>query len=300
MSDQNSKSGPVIVAVVVALALAAGAYFFLNAKKAETPAGEPVATIEATQTPDAATPAPEGPIVSGEVPPQPETPQNVVVETKQLEIPGATAETPAPAVETPAVASSPDVEKMMGQRSIGSKDAPIKLTEYSSLTCSHCAHFHKDEFAEFKTKFIDTGKVELTFKEFPLNAPAVDASMILRCMPEEKFVSFMSLLFDTQDNWAYQPTYKDILRQNAKLAGMSDKDFDSCLANTELKERLVSDMKAASDKYKIQSTPSFIVNDGEKTIVGAQPLEFFEKTFSELKGAAPAAAPAAPAEPAAQ
>ena len=290
MSDQNNKSGLVIVAVVVALALAAAAYFFL-APKADK-AADPLA-VEATQSPDA---APEEPIVTGEVPPQPETPQNVVVETKQLDIteePKA-EETPAAAVEAD-IKSSPDVARMMGTRSIGSKDAPIKVTEYSSLTCSHCAHFHKDEFATFKAKFVDTGKVELIFKEFPLNPPALDASQILRCMPEDKFVSFMTLLFDTQDNWAYKPEYKDILRQNAKLAGMNDADFDACLANTELKERIVADMKAASTKYKIQSTPSFIVNDGEKTVVGVQPIEFFEKTFSELKGAAPATAPAAPA-----
>lgn len=291
MSDQKQK--PTLMFALIAalvLVLAAGAYFSF-AKKGAAPVAEPVMQTEATAPAEETTSA--EPIVSGDVPPQPETPQNVVVETKKLEVP-ATTESQAPAEVAP-VASSADVEALMAPRSIGNADAPIKVTEFASLTCSHCAAFHNNDLPQFKTKFIDTGKVQLTFKEFPLNPPALDASMIARCLPEDRYVSFTDLLFQQQDNWAYKPEYKDFLRQNAKLAGMTDEQFDSCLANEGLKNRIVGDMKAATEKYKIQSTPSFVVNDGKKVLIGHQPMDAFEKAFEEVGGTAPAATTQQPA-----
>ena len=273
MSKRNNKSAAILVALVLLLAFLGAGIYYSVVERAET------LSQTAEQT---AAPAPEEPIVEGEVPPQPETPTNTTVaETSTPEASAAPvgeqpAETAAPAVSTPSVYA------MMSVRTIGDLNAPIKIVEYSSLTCSHCASFHKETLAALKQKFIDTGKVQMTFKEFPLNQPAMDASQILRCMPADKFVSFMNLLFEQQESWAYKEDYKDSLRQNARLAGMSDEQFDACLANTELKNRIAADMKAASDKYKIQSTPSFIINDGQKIIAGDQPLEFFEKSFDEV------------------
>lgn len=279
MSEQNNKSGLLVIAVVILVALIGAGVYFTKAGKVSEPL-PPVTTEEAAVQPT--TPTPEGPIVEGEVPPQPETPTNVVVETKKLDVPATETAEPAAPETAAAAPTDPSVAAMMADRSIGSPTAPIKVTEYSSLNCGHCAAFHKETLEKFKTEFVDTGKVQLTFKEFPLNPAALDASQILRCMPEDKFVSFMGLLFEQQENWAYKTEYKEALRQNAKLAGMSDADFDKCLANDKLKEAIVANMKAASDKYKIQSTPSFVVDDGKKTIVGNQPIEFFEKTFNEL------------------
>ena len=280
MSEQNSKSGLIAVIAVVILALVgAGVYFTKFGKQDAAPL--PPVTTEEQAAADPVAPAPEGPIVEGEVPPQPDTPVNeVVVETKKLDMPAT--ETAAPAEQAAAVVSNPDVEKMMTPRFIGSPTAPVKVVEYASLGCGHCAAFHKDMLPAFKEKFVDTGRVQLTFKEFPLNAPALDATMILRCIPDDKYMSFMDLLFTEQENWAYKEDYKAPLRQYAKLAGMSDAQFDSCLDNKNLKERIVADTKLASDKYKVASTPSFVVNDGAKLVVGHQPLEFFEKTFDEV------------------
>jgi len=284
MSENNNKSGLIIVALVLLVALvAAGAYFSLK-ETGDTSLPQQTSQITAPE---------ETAATETEAPEEPAAP--VVVETKKLEIPEAEVAGVAegqPEIAAAAPTSAPDVEAMMTKRSIGSPTAPLKLTEYSSLTCSHCAHFHKDILPALKTKYVDTGKLEITFKEFPLNPPAADASAILRCMPEDKYVGFMNMLFETQDNWAYKPEYKDLLRQNAKLAGMSDEQFDSCLANDGLKKRILSDMQSASKAHKIHSTPSFILEGRAEPIVGAQPLEFFEKAFSEVDGAttpAPAA-----------
>jgi protein-disulfide isomerase len=286
MSDEyigEKKKSPFgLVAIIAAvIVVAIGGYALVG--KTTDKATEP-AVVEQTQTasPEVAAPSLEA------------TPENnIVVETKQLDVP--TADAPMAADAVPAAPSDPAVDVMMAPRSIGKADAPVKITEYSSLTCGHCAAFHKDTLPEFKKKFIDTGRVQLTFKEFPLNLPAIEASMILRCMPQDKYESFMSLLFAEQEKWAFAPNYQEFLKQNATLAGMPPEDFDKCLANTILKNRIVGNMQAASLKYKIQSTPSFVLNDGARVLVGNQPIAEFEKAIAELEAKAKDSATPSPA-----
>ena len=220
MEDLNPKKSSklsIIAAVILALLLGFGAYTYTK-KQVETPA-----PTEVTQT-EEATPAPAD--TAATAPAEPAEP--VVVETKKLPI--SSPEVPPPSASN----SDPKIVAMMGARTLGEASAPVKVIEYSSLTCPHCATFHREGFAKFKSEFIDTGKVQITFKEFPLNQPAMEASQILRCMPEDKYVSFMNLLFSEQDKWAFDPNYKEFLKQNAKLAGMSDATFDECLANNAL------------------------------------------------------------------
>ncbi len=279
MEDLNKKKSSatsIIAIVIVALLIGVAAYMFTK-QKAQAPQTAP----EMAQTEEA--PAPENTATAPEEPAAP-----VVVETKKLDIPSVETQPPS------ATNTDPAIVAMMAPRSVGDVNAPVKITEYSSLTCSHCGAFHRETFNKLKAEFIDTGKVQMIFKEFPLNQPAMDASQILRCMPEDKFVSFMDLLFQEQDKWAFNANYKDILRQNAKLAGMSDETFDACLANNALKEAILGDMKAAGEQYKVQSTPSFVINGG-KVLVGNQPVEEFAKAINEVPSApAPASSTPAP------
>lgn len=172
-------------------------------------------------------------------------------------------------------------------RTVGDVVAPIKVIEYSSLTCSHCATFHTDTYPKIKENYIDTGKVEMIFREFPLNKPALEASQILRCMPEDKYLSFQELLFETQENWAFGDDYISNLKQNAKLAGMSEEEFNSCLENKELQEALTKRVQEGSTKWDIKSTPTFVINNGDKILVGSQPYEAFEKAFNSILGEQP-------------
>ena len=198
-------------------------------------------------------------------------------------------ETTAPA---PTEAVSFDVDKIFAPRAIGSKDAPIKIVEYASLTCSHCAHFHNDVLPELKTKYIDTGKVYFEFREFPLNDPALKGALTARCLPEDKYEGFIALLFKTQEHWAGGLDYTAALKQNAKLAGMSDATFDSCLSDPKLKEKMAELMQQGQDKWKINATPTFVINDGAEIISGAQPLTEFERVFRKVSGDAVGEAPA--------
>lgn len=281
MKDSSNGSAKLIALVLLLAVLAGAAYFFLSPKSDEATAPAPVATEEAAPatTPD----------ITATTPVEPAAP--IVVETKTLNVPAA----PAPTIPASEKSDNPAVEMMMGVRKLGSDSAPIKVVEYSSLTCGHCSAFHKDDLPIITAKYIETGKVQFIFKEFPLNKPALDASKILRCMPEDKFVAFQGLLFSEQDKWAYQSDYLAPLKQNAKLAGLSAEEIESCLGNKVLENRILGDMKAGTEKFKIESTPTFIINDGTKTIVGHQPMAVFEKTFDEILSTAPAATPSAPA-----
>ena len=101
-------------------------------------------------------------------------------------------------------------------------------------------------------------------------------------MPEDKYVSFMTLLFESQENWAYDSNYLTSLRQNAKLAGMTDADFDACLENKDLEAALLEQAKTAED-WNIRSTPSFVINNGDTVLTGNQPLSRFEEAFGDVQ-----------------
>lgn len=272
LNRKKSSLTPVLLLILLVALVAAAVYVYSKKTVLDETA------IQETQLEQSqVAPEPTPPAVQEEAP-------EVVVETKKLDI--GQPETPLPSASI----SDPAVAAMMTPRSLGDVNAPVKVVEYASLTCSHCGAFHRENFEQFKANYIDTGRVHYTFKEFPLNQPALDASQILRCMPEDKYMNFMNLLFSEQDKWAYAENYKDILRQNAKLGGMTDEQFDACLANEGLKNAIAADMKAASEQYKVSSTPSFVFNGGQRVLVGNQPLTEFDKAINEVNSA-PAAAP---------
>lgn len=188
------------------------------------------------------------------------------------------------AVEDSAVnydsASLPDTP--LGIRTLGNPDAPVKIEEFASLTCGHCASFHNSTFQQLKSKYIDTGKVFFTFTDFPLNAPALDATMVARCMPPERYFTFLSFLFQTQEQWAFSQDYRNSLRQNAKLAGMSDERFDSCLEDESLKEGIIGKMQEKAETHALNSTPSFVIN-GATVITGSVGIDVFDQAIAEAE-----------------
>lgn len=197
----------------------------------------------------------------------------------------ATTDTSTPTETTTATSGEKitiDAAKAFEPRTLGQPDAPIKIVEYASLTCSHCAHFHNDVLPELKSKYIDTGKVFFEFREFPLNDPALRASLAARCLPKDKYEGFTSLLFKTQEHWAGGLDYMSALKQNAKLAGMSEDTFQACQDDPVLKEKMAAAMQEAQDKWKISATPTFIINDGAEIISGAQAITEFERVFRKV------------------
>jgi len=167
-----------------------------------------------------------------------------------------------------------------GDRILGNPDAPITIVEYASLTCPHCAHFANDVLPELKKKWIDPGKVKLVFRDFPLDEPALRAAMIARCAPPDRFYAYVDTFFAAQDKWVMARDYREALARLVKLGGMSQKEFENCLKDTALENKIVEGRLVASKELDVGSTPTFFIN-GTK-FAGAPTLEEFDKVLSSL------------------
>jgi protein-disulfide isomerase len=163
-------------------------------------------------------------------------------------------------------------------RVFGKPDAPITIIEYASLTCPHCAHFAKDVLPKLKPKWIDSGKAKLVMRPFPLDEPALRAEMVARCAAPEKYYPLIHVLFETQESWATAKDWRGALEKTARLAGISKKDFDACLASKEVEDKVVQSRLLAATQLGVGSTPSFFIN-GNK-FEGAPTEQAFEQALS--------------------
>ncbi len=152
----------------------------------------------------------------------------------------------------------------------GDKNAAVKIIEYASLSCPHCADFYKDGFNKLKDDFIKTNKVAFVYRNFPLNQPALVAAMLAQCKakldkenPAEAYNNFVKILFKTQENWAFDKQFLEKLEGIAKLDGFSTEEFNTCTKDTKLQQEILTARMAAAQDLQIQSTPTFFVN-GER------------------------------------
>jgi protein-disulfide isomerase len=167
----------------------------------------------------------------------------------------------------------------LGEIVIGSKDAKVTLIEYASLTCSHCRAFHMNTYPKLKKKYIDTGKVKMYFREFPLNPPDQVGYMLARCAGDAKYVALVDLLFKRQPQWARPKVWVDELFNLSKFAGFTKDKFDACVKNVEIAKGLQA-VQAKGQKFRVNSTPTFFLN-GE-LIAGDPGFDAFDKKISAL------------------
>jgi protein-disulfide isomerase len=161
---------------------------------------------------------------------------------------------------------------------LGNKNAKITLIEYSSLSCPHCADFHKKVFPELKKLYIDNNKILFIHRDFPLNPSALHGAVLARCDGSDRqYFRFLKALFNSQDKWAFSGDYMSKLKMTGKLAGISEERFNECMKDEKLEKQILQSRQKGSDILKISSTPSFLLN-GEK-IVGSSDLESFKKAI---------------------
>jgi protein-disulfide isomerase len=165
-------------------------------------------------------------------------------------------------------------------RVLGKPDAPVAIIEYASLTCPHCAHFESAVLPKLKEKWIDTGKVRLILRDFPLDEAALRAAMVARCAPPERFYPLVDTFFETQEKWVIAKDWRSALQRIAQLAGIGKKKFDECLADKKLEDEVAQSRLTAATKFGVEATPTFFVNgkkfDGEPTV------EAFDQLLSNL------------------
>ncbi len=148
------------------------------------------------------------------------------------------------------------------ERSIGKADAKYTVNEYFSLTCSHCAAFAAETMPKVKSDFVATGKVRWVFHDYPLDQIALLAAQVARYLPVDRYEPFVEALFATQDRWAFarDANHTEELWKTAGLAGMSRATFDKAVADDDLKNWIVQQRQIATDKWQVDSTPSFVIN----------------------------------------
>jgi protein-disulfide isomerase len=198
---------------------------------------------------------------------------------------------------SPGEKKDPDVAELMAPGtlediSLGKADAPNTIVEYASMTCPHCAQFHKIVLPELQTKYIDTGQARLILREFPLDGLAVAAFMLARCAGPDRYYPMVGAMFDTQQTWAVPGADgKEKLLLIAKQAGFSKEKFDQCLADKELFNKIVETRTRGNEEFGVESTPSFFVNG--KRLTGEHTLQDFETALGGVP--TPAAGAASPA-----
>ncbi len=156
-------------------------------------------------------------------------------------------------------APPPAADSALPEMAVGKADAPVTIVEYSSLSCPHCAAFHKEIFPELKSQYIDTGKVRYVMREFPLNQAALAGAVIARCLPPERYFAFTGLMFSKQSDWAFKEDALTPLKALAKQAGMSGEEFDKCIDNEALQKKVLA-VRDEGQKKGVNATPSFFVN----------------------------------------
>ncbi len=185
-------------------------------------------------------------------------------------------------------------QNLLPEMAIGHKDAPVIIIEYASMTCSHCAQFHKQTYPLLKKDYINTGKVRLIFREYPLDPWATAASMLARCVSRsrdnsggekfnpQRFFAFLSVLFHQQPQWVLAQDRMSALKGLARHAGIGEKDFTACFNDEKILNGLHAS-RVAGTEMGVQSTPSFFIND--TLIQGNQPYPVLrsaiEKAFEK-------------------
>ncbi len=164
---------------------------------------------------------------------------------------------------------------------LGPADAKVTVVEYASLTCGHCARFHKNVFPKVKKKYIDTGKIRFIIREFPLDNLAAAASMLTRCAGDDKAYPLVDTLFNTQENWAYtKGNAVPALFEITKQAGFTKEKFDACLKDQKLLEKLTAQRTRAAEVFGVNATPTFFVNG--KRLSGNVGMKQFEAAIDPL------------------
>jgi len=161
------------------------------------------------------------------------------------------------------------------EMTLGAEDAPIQMTEYASYTCPHCRTFHKDVFQKLKADYIDTGKLQFTYREIYFDRYGLWGSIIARCGGADKFFAITDLLYTKQSEWT-KGTPAEIaenLRRIGLTAGLSQENVQSCFADGEKAQKLVAWYEANRAANEISSTPSFIING----------VKYSNMTYSEMQ-----------------
>jgi protein-disulfide isomerase len=193
----------------------------------------------------------------------------------------STAGQTATAPTSVAAVAAGDMPLFDDDRILGDPAAPVTILEFSSLTCPHCAAFHRETLPQVKSEWIESGRARLVYRHYPLDQVALRAAAVTNCIPGDGFFGFLDVLFANQEKWAHSQDPFTVVGQYAALAGLDKATFDACLNDTAAIDRILEKQSDGTAKYNIASTPTFVVNG--TPVVG-------NRSYEEFNGALEAAA----------
>lgn len=170
-----------------------------------------------------------------------------------------------------------DVEAALRPRIEGDPNAKLTMLEYSSLTCPHCASFHEGALPQIRETYIQTGKLRLEMRDFPLDQYALRAAAMARCAPESRYFPLLDMLFKQQSKWSRASDPIAAIKQIGRLAGIRAELADACMSNEALLDGILKIRLGGQQDHDISSTPTFVI--GKEKVVGAQPFETFQKAI---------------------
>lgn len=188
----------------------------------------------------------------------------------QTAVPAASAETAATTTTDPAAIAVKDF-------SIGAADAKVKIIEYASFTCPHCAAFHENNWSQLKAEYIDTGKVLFEYREVYFDRYGLWAAMVARCGGDMRYFGLVDVLFQKQKDWAGTDDPAKVvenIKALGRAAGMDDASMDVCLKDQDQAKALVAHFETNMAADKIEGTPTLIINGTKHS----------NMDYAELKG----------------
>lgn len=188
----------------------------------------------------------------------------------QTAIPAASAEATTTTVTDPAAAAVKDF-------TIGAADAKVKIVEYASFTCPHCASFHDSNWDKLKAEYIDTGKVLFEYREVYFDRYGLWAAMVARCGGDMRYFGMVDVLFEKQKDWAGTDDPAKVvenIKALGRAAGMEDAAMDVCLKDQDQAKALVAHFEANMAADKVEGTPTLFINGTKHGNMG----------YDELKG----------------
>ena len=144
----------------------------------------------------------------------------------------------------------------------GVENAKITIIAYESLTCSHCADFHKDIYPELKRDYIDTGLAKIEFRHFPLDIAAFNASKIAQCKNDKSLIILENLYLNQQD-WVKGSNIEEVNKNLKKFIEKKEFNinFEQCINNKEIEDFVLNDRIEGTKKFKVNATPTIIINN---------------------------------------
>ena len=166
---------------------------------------------------------------------------------------------------------------------LGQADAVVKIKIFSSFTCPHCADFHFNVIPKIKKNYVDNGNVQIIFIDFPLDQAAFNASKLLHCTEKNKQMKLMDIIYEKQKQWTNETNIENInenLKEIVKSLGISSSQFEKCLIDEDISDKILNGRIDAARKYSINATPTIIIN--EKKLEGSVSFKNIKKRIEKI------------------